>query len=782
MMKMSLILLGWSILTIFLTTISGGWTTVLLLLSFFVATFRRPVAAFMIILVLIPIFGNGPGRPLVPMLDGLLAVIIIQWIIEKKGHIRRNAEVSGLFLSITGLWFIFTSCQCMPAIWSLLKCGRWYESFSIVQESLQLGETSHLFTFQYFLHRSWSLCIVFFFLHRIKKRHVPLLIRSLLIGCALTVGVGIVEHFKLFPVRFEFPTHGFGFEKRLQSFFGNPGWLSEYICFLLPVVISTFFIRTTSWTARLASGVLAFWCLVTLYLCYARAGWLAAAATGCVVIIFFLYQHVKSYVKLRHMVVLVLLVCLISIMATGFFWDSIKTNRFFSKETKFGTYFSRLNLWVAAVKMFGDHPFTGIGFGTFWDKSQLYLDQSNYLNRVTHNTAHNTFLHILAEEGIAGFSMFSLLFLLSGITLLRPRDNFYQTRRGLQGCFFSLWLVILIYGMFQHLFYVHAIEVLLWIILSLPFHPDMLNMRQPGIKVVRIVRFGAAALCLVSVVVLCFRGIPYPMSYGFHKWEGWAGDPLAIFRWSKAEATVYIPDLGKNKESLIIPFRVLNPDIHTNPLDIECRLGLESVHTFRVHSTEPDFLIVPLEGEGNEFLFRLRCTRYWKPSDFGIGADFRKLGIATGPFYFLKPGDVIAEKLWRFQPILTATGRPLPGKSDFFLSDGDAWRFPPYPGMRYVWADCMNPSPHPLKLDMWYPSGLHITEILSPGTTRLHVRVFPSKGNTELLFRLSMATSDTPPSHTLNTLSVKTRFIKRTMIPLELVSHFAVAFQSQGGQ
>jgi len=69
-----------------------------------------------------------------------------------------------------------------------------------------------------------------------------------------------------------------------------------------------------------------------------------------------------------------------------------------------GTMLLRLTLWKAALTVFADHPFTGIGPGLFRTVDQYY---GSLMFGPTHIyvrglSAHNLFLHYLAESGLIG--------------------------------------------------------------------------------------------------------------------------------------------------------------------------------------------------------------------------------------------------------------------------------------------------------------------------------------------------------------------------------------------
>jgi O-antigen ligase len=78
---------------------------------------------------------------------------------------------------------------------------------------------------------------------------------------------------------------------------------------------------------------------------------------------------------------------------------------------------ARLAIYRANLDIVHDHPVLGLGFGRYRTAAVPYYDAHPDANRRSH--AHNDYLHIAAEAGLAGLAAFALLF---GTALLRGRD------------------------------------------------------------------------------------------------------------------------------------------------------------------------------------------------------------------------------------------------------------------------------------------------------------------------------------------------------------------------
>jgi O-antigen ligase len=103
-------------------------------------------------------------------------------------------------------------------------------------------------------------------------------------------------------------------------------------------------------------------------------------------------------------------------------WERLSTT---GKEVSSGTMDSRTVIWHAGMDVFLDHPFVGVGIGGFAASVERRV--------VTPWVAHNTFLSVLVEQGIIGFSFF--LIVLLGMTYAAL--HMPPLERG-------LWLVVLL--------------------------------------------------------------------------------------------------------------------------------------------------------------------------------------------------------------------------------------------------------------------------------------------------------------------------------------------------
>jgi O-antigen ligase len=75
-------------------------------------------------------------------------------------------------------------------------------------------------------------------------------------------------------------------------------------------------------------------------------------------------------------------------------------------EASSGTLHQRTQIWQAGLKMVKDHPLLGVGVGSYAEGVRPYLASVGLPNY--HFVAHNTFLSVLAECGLIGFTLYAM--------------------------------------------------------------------------------------------------------------------------------------------------------------------------------------------------------------------------------------------------------------------------------------------------------------------------------------------------------------------------------------
>lgn len=192
------------------------------------------------------------------------------------------------------------------------------------------------------------------------------------------------------------------YEMRASGAYFCPNHFANLICIILPVCLALVTCQQAGIPLRLLSGYTLLLSLPVLLLTQSRSGWLGAVGGLLVVVC------LKAWRKgtWRFLVVAVaaplmaaggaVAVWLVSPMVQARVADALKGN-------------VRLNLWKDTLDLIQTQPWFGYGPGSYkWVYPHFRHHLLDYLNP---EFAHNEFLHLLAETGVAGFSLLALAIL-----------------------------------------------------------------------------------------------------------------------------------------------------------------------------------------------------------------------------------------------------------------------------------------------------------------------------------------------------------------------------------
>jgi len=181
--------------------------------------------------------------------------------------------------------------------------------------------------------------------------------------------------------------------QRIHASFYTPNAFGCYLCIVLPFVISAFFTKLRFKLFRLAYFSLFILLFTCLLLTVSRGAWFAFISS-----MFFMGIWVRALGIFFFAVG-------IFIIATHSFYPQIIKSRidnlfiFMDK----GTDIDRRIIWQAGWKMFMQRPLLGLGLGTFMLSFPNFVIKT-YPYSVPY--AHNCYLQIAAELGIAGLAAF----------------------------------------------------------------------------------------------------------------------------------------------------------------------------------------------------------------------------------------------------------------------------------------------------------------------------------------------------------------------------------------
>lgn len=131
-----------------------------------------------------------------------------------------------------------------------------------------------------------------------------------------------------------------------------------------------------------------------------------------------------------------------------------------------GATLSRLTEMGAAGLVFLDHPLIGVGPGTFPNYYQPYSELVGLRTQNEERQAHNLYLSIAAETGIAGLACFLMVLYITLVNLARARKRWQQADPELSNMATAYMLSIVTYlttGLFLHFAFIRYF----WLIVAL---------------------------------------------------------------------------------------------------------------------------------------------------------------------------------------------------------------------------------------------------------------------------------------------------------------------------
>lgn len=175
--------------------------------------------------------------------------------------------------------------------------------------------------------------------------------------------------------------------------------------------------------------------IYSIFIAFSRAGWLA----GILVILGLFYLYPKFMLKLG------LLFIPLAFILAGVFADQIywARERLLSERAE-NSALSRLPVFYAAYRMFQIKPIFGWGYDNFDEFDRRYQGRvADLANDNKDHASHNTYLTIIAEQGIVGLITFlgpAIWWLIYTLKILPglPKYTFWSSK-----LLILLWLVIL---------------------------------------------------------------------------------------------------------------------------------------------------------------------------------------------------------------------------------------------------------------------------------------------------------------------------------------------------
>ncbi len=223
-----------------------------------------------------------------------------------------------------------------------------------------------------------------------------------------------------------------GLDPRAAGPFVNPNHFAAYLNLILPLALGaalfqTFLSRRASARAplRLLCAAGASIAIAAIALSQSRGAWLGGLIAASIVMWIALTArwrgedgHARRWVKITGPLSVVLLLCAVagSALYTAPAMPTAVDTRLAGTIDE-PDFFSRLGYWRDTLPLIRDFPAFGAGLGCFQDIFPRY--QSPPWSPVSVREAHNDYLEMAAETGMAGIALMVWFFLTAGIRIYR---------------------------------------------------------------------------------------------------------------------------------------------------------------------------------------------------------------------------------------------------------------------------------------------------------------------------------------------------------------------------
>lgn len=301
----------------------------------------------------------------------------------------------------------------------------------------------------------------------------------------------------------------------------------------------------------------------------------------------------------------------------------------------------RADFMITGLRMIASAPVFGVGIGRYYEMSGQFMPASIYWFYF-HENAHNNFLQIAGELGLAGLVAFVWLLGAAAIRIARglradAGDRLLLGAVVALGAFVATWMT-------SHPMLVAEVAYPFWMLLGVAIARADGDAQPPlaSSNVASTVGhpFRGANVVVAAVIVALAVSVPFRakqrmatidfgrFSFGFYEWEG---GPELRFRWTTRRATFFIP---LNARQLQLQMRALHVGANTAPTEVSIAIGGRTFH--RVLLANDDWVTVslrlPLLPEDENFQrIDIISEPTWSPAAlFGGRSDVRVLGVQVG--------------------------------------------------------------------------------------------------------------------------------------------------------
>ena len=218
---------------------------------------------------------------------------------------------------------------------------------------------------------------------------------------------------------------------RVSSSLGNAVFAGAYFALCYPLSLSAA-IHETRPNWKTGYGICTGLILLALFLTFTRGAWISAALATAIYVWpkrNTLIHHARTHLSVHRLVIaLIFLLTLTAVLeGIGFGQPMSQAWHLFWSRTDHltdptNTESFRLAQYTTTLNVLKDHPFLGLGFGTFTRQFQLYKSANTPAGYIA-NTTENFYLMVACETGIIGLIAFLFLLTLLLRAIHRTKHN-----------------------------------------------------------------------------------------------------------------------------------------------------------------------------------------------------------------------------------------------------------------------------------------------------------------------------------------------------------------------
>ena len=387
----------------------------------------------------------GMAFPTEPILFGLLLLVVFQ-LIYKFSLFKRTIKHP------------ITTCVLLYLFWMFVTC---------------CTSSMPLVSFKLFISRLWYIFPIFFmgvFLFKYSN-NIFKFVLAYSFSLFIVILYTIIRH------------SNFLFDKQsahymMSPFFNDHTSYGAVIAFVIPLLVSAFFVKRHKFLIRLLIlSIFMIFC-VGLVLSFTRAAWISLLIS-LICVVFIRFKVNKSMLFFTPLIGIFLFFmfqdALVQKLSSNKQDSSDNLVEHFSSLSNISTDASnmeRINRWNCAFQMFSEKPFFGWGPGTYqfnYARFQMHKDRTIISsNHGDMGNAHSEYLGPLAESGFFGLFFFLIMIL---VILIRAVNLFYETKNQtvqiwLLGIITSI-LSYFIHGLFNNFLDTDKASVPLWAVIAM---------------------------------------------------------------------------------------------------------------------------------------------------------------------------------------------------------------------------------------------------------------------------------------------------------------------------